>query len=195
MSAQQRQISFDLDEGMLKAISKEFDIQKVTDRFAEAIASRSGDAIDKAAGEIFGEYGKRWMKRTIELGEKHTDRTYETLKKTIEKTKHMYFPLVPQRFVEIAYLSTHPISTLPILQNNGEKLVYRLPRCNTFRIVREKCGEGVAKSLPCRHACLIALETLFKDLNIDVTIEMEASMPKNDFCQFAAAEARTPMGL
>lgn len=190
MSAdEQRQMTFDLDEGMVKTIGEEFDVQDVAGKFAEAIKDKSGDALEKTAEEIFGQYGEQWMKRTLELGEKHRDTTYETLIKAIEKTGSMYFPLVPQRFVEIAYMSTQNIFTLPIVQNNGEKLTYKLAMCDTFKAIKERCGEEVANSLPCRHGCLSALETLFKDLNIAVTIGMDATMPKDDYCQFSAVKA------
>lgn len=190
MSAdEQRPMSFDLDEGMIRTIGKEFDVQNIVGKFAEAIKGESGDAQEKTAEEIFGQYGVKWMKRTMELGEEYSDTTYETMIRVIEKTGCMYFPLVPQRFVEIAYLGTQSIFTLPIVQNNGEKLTYKLAMCDTFKAVKENCGEGVADSLPCRHACLQALETVFKDLDIAVTIGMDATMPRDDYCQFSATKA------
>jgi hypothetical protein len=174
---------------MVRTIGREFDVQEVSGRFAEAAKGKSGDALQKTAEEIFGRYGEQWMKRTMELGEANVDTTYETLKKAIEKTGCMYFPLVPQRFIEIAYLSTQPIFTLPIVQNNGEKLAYKLAMCDTYKALQERCGEAVADALPCRHGCLGALETLFRDLNIPVTIGMDATMPEDDYCQFSAAKA------
>ena len=186
---EQRRMTFDLDESMVKAIGEEFDVQNIVNKFAKAIKDKSDDALEKTAEEIFGQYGKQWMKRTLELGQKHTDTTYETLKKAIEKTGCMYFPLVPQRFVEIAYLSTQSIFSLPIVQNNGEKLTYKLAMCDTFKAVKELCGEEVANYLPCRHGCLSALRTLFKDLNIAVTTGMDATMPKDDYCQFSAVKS------
>lgn len=187
-TAQQQPLSFDLDATMLKTIGQEFDVQELTGRFAEAVAGKSGESIEKAAQEIFGEYGRGLMKRSLELGEEYMDRTYETLKTVIDKTGTMYFPLVPQRFIEIAYLSTQPIFTMPIIQNNGQKLVYRIPTCDTFTAVKAKCGQEVANSLPCRHACLVALETLFQDMDIEVAIMMEATMPQDQYCQFAATK-------
>ncbi|MFC1886167.1 hypothetical protein ACFLZM_03825 [Thermodesulfobacteriota bacterium] len=189
MSAdEQKKNTFDLDEGMIKTIGEEFNVQQIVDAFAEASKGKSGDELDKTASEVFGQYGKQLMKRVMELGEKHTDTTYETLKKAIEKTGSLYFPMVPQRFVEIAYLSTQPIYTLPIVQNNGEKLTYKLAMCDTYKSLKETCGKSAAESLPCKNACLGALETLFKDLNIDVAIGMDATMPEDDFCQFSAAK-------
>jgi len=82
---EQRRMTFDLDESMVKTIGEEFDVQSIADKFAKAIKDKSHDALEKTAEEIFGQYGKQWMKRTLELGEKHTDTTYETLKKAVEK--------------------------------------------------------------------------------------------------------------
>lgn len=189
MSAdEQKKKTFDLNEGMIKTIGEEFNVKRIVDEFAEASKGKTGEEFDRTASEVFGRYGTQLMKRVMELGEKHTDTTYETLKKAIEKTGTLYFPLVPQRFVEIAYLSTQPIYTLPIVQNNGEKLIYKLAMCDTYRSLKEKCGNETADRLPCKNACLGALETLFKDLNIDVTIGMDATMPADDFCQFSATK-------
>ena len=182
------QKAFDLNEEMMKTIGEEFDVQSLAGTFADATKDKSGDALEKTAEELFGQYGVQWMKRTMELGEKYSDTTYETMIRVIEKTGCMYFPLVPQRSIEIAYLGTQSIFTLPIVQNNGEKLTYKLAMCDTFKAVRENCGEGIADSLPCRHACLQALETLFQDLDLAVTIDMEATMPKDDYCQFSATK-------
>ena len=60
--------------------------------------------------------------------------------------------------------------------------------CSTFKAVKDRCGEETANSLPCKHACLGALETLYKDLDIAVTLGMEATMPKDDYCQFSATK-------
>ena len=183
-----QRLSYDLNEGVLKSISEEFSPEKVTRQFAEALASKGKNEIEKVAREVFRNYGKGWMKRSLELGEKHTDATYETLTKAIAKTGVMYFPLVPQRFVEIAYLSVMSFLTLRVVQNNGQKLAYRLPQCDIYNSLKEKTSTEVANLLPCRHGCLTALETLFHELDIGVKIEMEAAMPKEGYCQFAASK-------
>ena len=185
-AASSRHLSYDLDAGMLKAIGEEFSPEKVTRQFAEALASKDKNEIEKISREVFGNYGRGWMKRSLELGERHTDATYETLKKVIAKTGVMYFPLVPQRFVEIAYLSVMSFLTMQVVQNNGQKLAYRVEQCDIYKSLKEKTNAEVVNLLPCRHGCLTALETLFHDLDIGVEIEMEATMPKEGYCQFAA---------
>jgi len=184
----QKKMTFDLNEEMLKIIGKEFDVVQLAKTFAEAIKGKSGEMIDREGEEFFSRYGQQWMKRTMELGEAYSDTTYETLKKVIEKTGTLVFPLVPQRFVEIAYLATQAIFTLPIVQNNSEKFTYKLAMCSTFNAIKEHCGEDIANALHCRHACLGALETVFNGLNIAVDVGMDATMPKDDYCQFSAAK-------
>ncbi len=186
MTTSQQHLSFDLHEGMLKMLGKEFAPQDAVNSFAAAVSGKGGDAVDKAAREVFGDYGRKLIQRTMQLGEEFTDRTYETLKEIIDRTHTLYFPLVPQRFLEIAYLSTQPIYEFPIVQNNGEKLVYKMTECGTFTALKQSCGEAVANSMPCRHACLSALETLFRRLDIPATIKMEASFARDGHCQFAA---------
>ena len=188
IAAPSQRFSYNLDERMLKAIGEEFSPDKVTRQFAEASAGKHKNEIEKVGQEVFENYGKGWMKRSLALGEKHTDATYETLKKTIAKTGAMYFPLVPQRFVEIAYLSVMSFLALRVVQNNGQKLAYRLAQCDIYNGLKEKTSTEVANLLPCRHGCLTALETIFHHIDIGVKIEMEASMPKEGYCQFAVSK-------
>ena len=181
-------LSYNLDEKMLKAIGEEFDPEKVTRQFAEALATEDKGEIDKAGQEIFGNYGRELIRRSVELGERHTDATYEMLKKVMAKTDTLYFPMVPQRFVEIAYLSVMSFLALKVVENSGQKLAYRLAQCDIYNGLKEKAGNDVANLLPCRHGCLTALETLFHDLDIAVKVGMEAAMPKEGYCQFAASK-------
>jgi hypothetical protein len=183
-----KKMTFDLNEEMLKTLGAEFDVQQLAKTFAQAIKNKNGDALGHKAEEIFTHYGQQWMKRAMELGEAYSDTTYETLKKAITKTGSLFFPMVPQRFVEIAYLSTQSIFSLPIVQNNGEKFSFKLAMCDTFKAIKETCGQEIANTLPCRFACLGALETVFSNLNIPVAIGMDATMPKDDYCQFSAAK-------
>jgi len=184
----QKKMTFDLNEEMLKILGIEFNVQQLAKTFGEAIQGKSIKSLDHEAKEIFSQYGQKWMKRSMELGEAYSDTTYEILKKAIKKTGSLYFPMVPQRFVEIAYLSTQSIFSLPIVQNNGEKFSFKLAMCDTFKAIKETCGQEIANTLPCRFACLSALETVFGNLNIPVAIGMDATMPRDDYCQFSAAK-------
>ena len=185
-----RAYSFELNGDMLRLLREEFDVEKVTSAFADAIKGKTPKEIEAGAKAIFEEYGRNWIRRCMQLGEEYPDRTYEVLKAAIDKTGGYYrFGLVPQRLLEIAYLSTHDISTLPIIECTANRLIYRMVDCLLFSKLREKCGDEIVKLLPCRHACLTACQTLHDDLNIDASIGMEASMPKEGYCRFAAKKA------
>ena len=184
-----RPYSFELNEDMLKLIRDEFDVDKLTTKFADTIASEQTGDIEKIGKEIFENYGKNWMSKTIQLGEEYPDRTYEVLKEAVDHTGEMFFPFVPQRFIEIAYLSTQDFLILPIVESTSQRFVYKLVKCSVFNMLKQKCGDDVAKLLPCRYACLAACETLYKDLNLDIIVEMEATMIEDGYCQFAARKA------
>jgi len=182
--------SYELNPDMLKLLREEFDVDKVTSKFAEAIKGKSAGEIEAEGKAIFEEYGRNWIRQSLKLGEEYPDRTYEVLLEAIDKTGgYLRFALAPQRFLEIAYLSTQEISILPIIENNVNRLVYRMVDCDTYKNLKEKCGEEVANLLPCRHACLTACETLHRDLGIDALVQMEAQIPKDGYCQFAARRA------
>lgn len=182
--------SYELHPEMMARLAEEFDVDKAATEFAQTTEGKSPDEVDAAGKTFFENYGKNWMRQTIKLGEEFPDRTYEVLKMAIDKTGgHLKFALLPQRFLEIAYLSTQEISILPIIENNPQRLVYRMANCTTFQKLKEKCGAETANRLPCKHACLTACKTVHQDLEIDAKIEMTATIPEDGFCQFAVHRA------
>jgi len=179
--------SFELNPELLDLLNKEFDVKKIVARFAEAIKGKSSEEIEKIGKDVFTDYGTEWIRRTLQLGEEYPDRTYEVLKASIDKTGGYYkFALLPQRFIEIAYLATQEFPSLPIVENNARALVYKLVDCALYRNLKEVCGEGVAGLLPCKNSCLTALKVLHQDLEIDAITGMDAEMPKDGFCRFFA---------
>ena len=188
---EQNQYSYELNPEMLKQLNEKFGTEKAAAEFAGKIEGKSSDEVATEGRAFFEAYGIDWMRKAHKLGEEYPDRTYEVLKMAIDKADGNYFKfaLLPQRFIEIAYLSTQDIPVLPIIENNPERLIYRLVDCNFFSNIKEKCGEDIANQLHCRHACLAACRTIHKDLEIDVNIEMEASIPGEGYCQFAARRA------
>jgi hypothetical protein len=180
-----RPFSFELDTEMIGLLRKEFDPPIVVEKFANEISGKKADEIDAMAKKVFSKYGQDLMRKTLKLGEEYPDRTYEILKEAIDKTGEMRFPLVLQRFIEIAYLSTQQFRVLPIMENWARRLEYRVKDCYTFKTEMEKCRQEVANSLPCRYACLATCKTALEGLGLDATVEMEATMVKDGYCQFA----------
>jgi hypothetical protein len=177
--------SFELDMDMLGLLRKEFDPPLIVGEFAKSLAEKGNQKIDQVAETVFGKYGQDWMRKAIQLGEEYPDRTYEVLKEVAEKTGELYFPLVLQRFIEIAYLGTQQYRKLDIVENWSERLVYDVKDCYTFKTLKEKCGAEVANRWPCQHACLSALRIVAQELNLGFGVEMEATMVKDGHCQFA----------
>ena len=183
-------LSYELNQDMLASIRREFDVKKVVTRFSEAIADKSKQQIEEIGKEIFAEYGRELMHRTLQLGEEYPDRTYEVLKEAIDQLGGYYrFALLPQRFLEIAYLSIFELANLAIMENSPRRLAYRITDCPIYRLLTEKCGEDVAKLKACKHICLTAIDVLHQDLDLDAVASMQASLPKNGYCQFSATKS------
>lgn len=183
-------MSFELEPQMLKLLHDEFDPVKLADKFARAIAGKKGKELQGIGEKLFSDYGRDWIRKTVQLGEEYPDRTYETLRAAIDKTGGYYkFGLVPQRFLEVAYLAIQQFATLPIIECYNKKLVYRIPDCYVYKNIKEKAGEEAAKLFLCQHACLAAARTLHDDLAIDALVEMDATTPKEGYCQFVVVPA------
>ena len=184
-----RPFSFELNTDMLDLLREEFDPPQIVARFANAIKGKDKKEVATIAGEMFGEYGKNWMKKVRQLGEEYSDRTYEVMMGMIDEVGELFFPLVPQRFIEIAYLSTQEFLKLTVLENWIERLIYQVPNCYMYRQLQEQCGEDIAMTMPCKDACLNGLDTLCRDFDLDVTIGMDSETAKDGVCQFRITRA------
>jgi len=179
------EISFDIDQRILDKVSQEFDVKKLIDDFAKRIENKKREEIEDIAKKVFGEYGRSLMARTMELGERYSDRTYVVIKKVAEKTGVGPFPHASQRFLEIFNMGTQQ-NVLKVVVSTTSKLTHRVGPCVFLDAIRQKCGEDVAKLLTCKHIDLSALETLYNNLNLSVDVRMEASIPSEGYCQFTA---------
>jgi len=125
------------------------------------------------------------MKRSYELGEEYMDRTYEVIREAAERTGSFTFPLIPQRFIEIAYLSTQHIGTLPVMVNNANELIFQIKECKIYEQIKTKAGEDIARKLTCKSGCLKACETIFSQFEFnDVSIGMNAATNRDGYCEF-----------
>jgi hypothetical protein len=179
--------SFDLNEDMIKLIRDEFGAEGIVSKLADAVKGKEPDEVERIGKEIFEDYGEKWMRRTMQLGDEYPDRTIEVVKETVDRSgnQFLFFPYIPQRFIEIAYLSTQQFLKMPITLDNAYELAYRLPQCQLFNTIKEKCGDKIANLMTCQNACLKALETLRKDLELSAVITMVASTAKDGYCEFS----------
>ncbi len=177
--------SFELSEEWLGLMAKEFDLTKAATEFAAKVAGKSAAEVEKLGQEYFKGFGSRLMKRALELGEEYAARTYEVLKAACDKTGgYLSWPLLPQRFIEAVYLSTQDILVLPMVQNNHNTLQFQVEECKLYGALKEKCGQGVADTLPCRHACLALVEKAFGAFELGASTVMTARTPKDEHCEF-----------
>lgn len=170
---------FDLDDELIKDLSDEFNPLN----FVKALELPNPEA-SEALSISFRNYGRDLARRSILRGEKKSDRTYEVMKQAIEKTGEMKFPLLPQRFIEIAYLSTQPFKRLWVTSNSPKLFSYRLRECNIYQAIRQKYGEEVAKKMVCQSACFAMLNEIFLHFGLDIESSLETSMANAGSCQF-----------
>jgi hypothetical protein len=165
---------FDLDYEMIKTLGEEFDPKRWIKELVDG--KESPDV-------FFTRYGKELMERSLELGEKNTDRTYEVLKDAVEKTGSMKFPLLPQRFVEIAYLSIQPFKRLWVCANSPKIFSYKIKECSVYEEL-QRLGEEVVRELPCKNACISLLKGAFSAFDLNTEISMESNLVEGDECLF-----------
>ena len=170
---------FDLDEELIKDLSEEFNPLD----FVNVLALPNPEDFE-AMSIAFKNYGRDLARRSILKGEKKLDKTYEVMKQAIEKTGEMKFPLVPQRFIEIAYLSTQPFKRLWVTSSSPKVFSYRLKECNLYQAIRQKYGEEVANKMVCQSACFAMLDEIFLHLDLNVESSLETSMAYAGSCQF-----------
>ena len=186
--------SFDLAEEMVQQLEQEYGPEVLRGELEKALAGGgAGVGVGLPRGlrfdRFFADFGRRWMERTLELGERYADRTYQVLRQAAKETEELSFPFIPQRFIEIAYLSTQPIYTVPIVENGARGLVFKMPFCGYFKVIQEVAGEEFARELHCKNACLVACRTAFGRFGFNVGVTLEATMPADEYCQFAIRRA------
>ena len=170
---------FDLNEEMMEELSEEFDPLN----FVKTLELPDPKAIEGASAS-FEKYGRNLARKSIEKGEERPDRIYEVMKKAIEKTDEMKFPFIPQRYVEIAYLSIQPFRRLRILLNSPKAFSYRLSECSLYKAVEEEYGKEAANKMVCKSACFAIIEEIFSHFGFDIESSLEASMAGDGKCQF-----------
>jgi len=171
--------ALDLDQEILKDLLKEFDPES----FVKGLKLQYPKDIEGAASS-FEEYGRNLVRKGIEVGEERTDGVYEIMKEAIEKTGEMRFPFLPQRYIEIAYLSIQPIKRLWTLMNNSEAYSYKLNKCSVYKAIEKEYGEEAARRIACKKFCLAIIDEAFSHFGFNVEMSMEGNMVDNGNCQF-----------
>lgn len=182
-----RPYSFDLNEDMVNMIRSEFGAEVVADKLSAAIKGKTKADVAAVASALFKELGGAWMQKTIQLSDEYSDRTIEVVLESVDRQGNQFlaWPHVPQRFVEIAYLSTQAFLKVPITLNNLEVLEYRIPQCALFGAIKEKCGDDVANLMTCKEYCLTALETVRRHQELEAIVDMPKATAADGYCEFS----------
>jgi len=171
--------NLDLDEGMINELSEEF----APMNFVKTLKLSEPHSIEDTRTSL-EQYGRELARKSIEKGEKRIDRVYHVIKKAIEKTGEMKFPFIPQRYLEIAYLSIQPIRRLRIVANSAKSFSFRLNECSLYKAIEEEYGKEAADKMVCKSACFALIEEILSHFDFDIKPSLEASMAKDGKCQF-----------
>lgn len=134
----------------------------------------------------FREAGEKAGTAAVEAGKKYRDRTGELIEMVAAKTG-MAFPSLMQRYLEIWMLCTGLAEKWSLKQATPGGIVYEVGQC----AVCERAGRewpGIEVSA-CAGYCLGALETMAKNLGLDLEVNrdgLEAGRP----CRFVIAPAQ-----
>ncbi|MFA4834997.1 MAG: hypothetical protein WC749_02855 [Dehalococcoidia bacterium] len=175
-----------LNEEMLKQISEQFSVEKGIKGLDEENKKRR---MVVGGREFFTHFGESLAKMTAELGEKYDDKTYEAIRKDLlEPLGQQYrFPIVLQRFVEIAYLSLFPsLSFVDIREGSLKRLAFRINNCPMYGKIKEVFPQAAA-DLICQYGCVALGKTLCQQLRFDdVKYGVVKLVTKAGYCEFEA---------
>ena len=176
-----KKLSFELNEEMLGIIAEEFNAQDLAAKFAEAVAEKG---LESAMKEVLEVFGNQLGHRSLQLGDEYSDRTYEVILETVDQTATYKFPLLPQRFLEIAYLSTQELYAFPVRINTHDLFRFEIDDCRIFQELKQKCTEETIKDVPCKAACLRLIKTVCSHYDCDVSVEAATDPLGGNKCVF-----------
>jgi hypothetical protein len=184
MFVAERAYSFDLNQDIVDMIKAEYAADIVAGKLTDAIKD-AADA-EKAAASFFDDLGVALMRKVIQLSDEYPDRTIEVVMESVDRQGNQFliFPHLPQRYVEVGVLGTQPFLKVAIVLNNENTLAYRVPQCALFAEIKEQIGEDFANKMTCSNYCMATLETIRKDVNLDVINEQSASTATDGYCEF-----------
>ena len=184
--AETKKLSFELNEEMLSIIAKEFGAEDVADRFAKEVAEKGAA---EAGESVFGAYGRQLAQRSLQLGNEYSDRTYEVMLEMIDHTGGAYkFPLLPQRFLEIAYLSTQELYAFPVRINSQHEFVFEISDCKIFKALEGKCAKEDLADVPCKAGCVNLIRSVFNGCDLDVAIDAKTDPIGSSKCIFSVTK-------
>ncbi|WP_027718189.1 hypothetical protein [Desulfovirgula thermocuniculi] len=159
---------YDLDERLLTALQEEFAPHAFIANLAGKLTAASAQERNTFLRQALECYGGDLARKAIELGNKYKDRTAEVIEEVAAKTG-ISFPSLPQRYLEIAMLATRPEDKWKINEASTRRFTFTVSGCTFRQALVEKLGPEV----PCQEACLALLNTIYRELHMEVTVGFE----------------------
>lgn len=155
-------------------------------RLREGLVEPLNDQGDKEraglqAIQALKNYARDLMRKSIELGNKYKDRTAEVMEAVAAKTG-IYFPCLPQRYLEIFMLAIRPEDKWKINEANPARFVFTVSDCAFHRSLKEEAGG----ELSCGEICLSMLHTLYQELGMNVEVSLKQDSCGGGGCSFIA---------
>lgn len=173
------EIKHDFNREMISELSEKYDPEE----FVKDLDVSDADNIESSKS-AFENYGKELARESISLGEKNPDRIFELMKNASEKTGELKFPLFPERYIELAYLSIQPIKRLWVNANSPELFSFEIKNCNIYESIKEEFGERASNKMICQGTCFKILDETFDHFDFDVEKSAPKTMAKDEKCLF-----------
>jgi hypothetical protein len=171
-------------DDLISRFSHRFGMDRVINDFIALAKDKNKKETNKVACEKLGQYLLELSTSLARAEKDSMDRTGEIMYQVADKTG-IRFPSVPQRLLELGFMSTRPLDKLTVIETNPKALVLRIPSCTAYNEIKQKLGEEKAGDLPCRHACLLNSITLFEQLGIAAEFRNTAKANEKGYCEFA----------
>lgn len=183
MSSDEELYDYYFSNNLLSKFSQRFNMTKAISEFILMAKEKTSKQIDSVARQVLGKYSQELSTSLVDSEKDHMDRGGEIIHQVAERTG-IKFPSIPQRLIELGFMSTRAQDKLAISVSTSKTLTLRVSACAAYDELKSKLGEEKAKDLPCKYGCLANSKILFDKLNIPVELEGSADINEKGYCEF-----------
>jgi hypothetical protein len=170
-------------DDLVSKFSQRFNMMKAISGFISMAKEKTGKQIEVIARQVLGEYSRELSTSLVDSEKDRMDRGGEIIHQVAERTG-IKFPSIPQRLIELGFMSTRAQDKLTISVSTPRTLTLRVSTCAAYTELESKFGEAIARDLPCKYGCLANSKMLFDKLNMPVEIEGCSNINEKGYCEF-----------
>nr|MDO8133384.1 hypothetical protein [Candidatus Njordarchaeum guaymaensis] len=183
MSGEEELYDYYFSDALLSRFAQNFRMDEIISKFISSVREKKTDQIENVAKQVLGEYSQKLTSFLVKSEKDSLDRTGEIMYQVAEKTG-VIFPSIPQRLIELAFMSTRPQDRLLFPIATTKELVLRVAPCAAYSELKKNLGEEKVRGVPCKYGCIANSKTLFDGLRIAVKSEIKAKMSEKGYCEF-----------